>query len=221
VTAFQVQGWNGSAWVTLASVTGNNLVKRTVILATPYATDRIRVVVNGSADHTSSRIAEIEAWTSSATTTSVDVNYALATNGGVASASTIRSSSNGANYVIDNRRAGLGWMDGTEGVFPDWVQIAFRAKSAIDRVVVYSVQDGYPVEPTNTMTVTKYGVTSFRVQGWNGSTWVTLASVTGNNLVKRTVTLAAPYTTDRIRVVVNGTADRTWSRVAEIEAWGR
>jgi PKD repeat protein len=221
VTAFQVQGWNGSAWVTLASVTGNNLVKRTVILATPYATERIRVVVNGSADHTSSRIAEIEAWTSSATTTSVDVNYALATNGGVASASTIRSSSNGANYVIDNRRAGLGWMDGTEGVFPDWVQIAFRAKSAIDRVVVYSVQDGYPVEPTNTMTFTKYGVTSFRVQGWNGSTWVTLASVTGNNLVKRTVTLAAPYTTDRIRVVVNGTADRTWSRVAEIEAWGR
>jgi hypothetical protein len=71
------------------------------------------------------------------------------------------------------------------------------------------------------MTFTKYGVTSFQVQGWNGSTWVTLASVTGNNLVKRTVTLAAPYTTDRIRVVVNGTADRTWSRVAEIEAWGR
>ena len=29
------------------------------------------------------------------------------------------------------------------------------------------------------------------MQGWDGANWVTLASVTGNNLVKRTVTYAA------------------------------
>jgi hypothetical protein len=47
---------------------------------------------------------------------------------------------------------------------------------------------------------------------------VTLASVAGNNLVKRTATFPA-YTTDRIRVHITK-ALNTWSRVTEIEAWG-
>ena len=51
------------------------------------------------------------------------------------------------------------------------------------------------------MTFSLYGIIDFTVQGWNGSAWVTLATVTGNNLVKRTVTFTA-FTTDRIRVNV-------------------
>jgi hypothetical protein len=47
---------------------------------------------------------------------------------------------------------------------------------------------------------------------------VTLATVSGNNLVKRTVTFAA-FTTDRIRVNVTG-ALNGYSRITEIEAWG-
>jgi hypothetical protein len=69
------------------------------------------------------------------------------------------------------------------------------------------------------MTFSLYGLTAFDVQGWNGSTWVTLGSVSGNNLVKRTVSFS-PYTTDRIRIVTNGSADGIWSRITEIEAWG-
>jgi len=57
------------------------------------------------------------------------------------------------------------------------------------------------------------------VQGWNGASWVTLGSVTGNNLVKRSIAFA-PFTTDRIRVMVSGVADGTYSRITEIEAWG-
>ena len=56
------------------------------------------------------------------------------------------------------------------------------------------------------------------MQGWNGASWVTLGSVAGNNLVKRTVNFAAT-TTDRIRVIVTG-ALRNYSRITEIEAWG-
>ena len=57
------------------------------------------------------------------------------------------------------------------------------------------------------------------MQGWNGSGWVTLATVTGNNLVKRTVTFT-PYATDRIRInVTNGLGN--YSRATEVEAWGR
>ncbi len=53
--------------------------------------------------------------------------------------------------------------------------------------------------PINT-TFTTYGIQDFTVQGWNGSSWVTLGTVTNNNLVKRTVTFAAYTTLTRIRI---------------------
>lgn len=224
LTSFDVQGWNGSTWVTLASVTGNNRIKR-VVTFSAFSTDRIRVVVNGTQDGVWSRITEIEAWSS---TTSSSTNFALASNGGTASASSTWGPSFPAWTVIDNKRSGAnwgnyaGWADGTKFTFPDWVQIDFSATRTFDHVVVYSVQDNFlsPVEPTDAMTGTKFVLTSFDVQGWNGSAWVTLASVSGNNLIKRTVWFT-PYATSQIRISVTGTQDGVWSRITEIEAWGQ
>ncbi|HEX3098785.1 MAG TPA: PQQ-binding-like beta-propeller repeat protein [Usitatibacter sp.] len=223
LTAFDVQGWNGSAWVTLGSVTGNNLVKRTVTF--PAATvSAIRVNVSSALLHYS-RIVEIEAWTaSSAAGAASSTNFALASNGGTASAS-----STNAAYTLaalnngDRRGANLTanvWVDDTRDVFPDWVEIDFPAAHAIDHVVVYSVQDNYlsPVEPTDTMTFTSFGVTAFDVQGWNGSAWVTLGSVAGNNLVKRTVSFPA-VSVSRVRVNVKSGLLH-YSRIVEVEAWG-
>src|SRR5262249_51906920 len=64
LTAFQVQYWNGSAWVDVpgGNVTGNNLVWRQFTFA-PISTDRIRVLVNSTQDNVWSRITELEAWT--------------------------------------------------------------------------------------------------------------------------------------------------------------
>ncbi len=59
---------------------------------------------------------------------------------------------------------------------------------------------------------------TFNVQTWNGAAWVTQGTVSGNNLVMRTVNFA-PVTTDRIRVNVTG-AMQVYSRIVEIEAWG-
>lgn len=326
LTDFQVLGWNGASWVTLASVAGNNLVKRTVSVAAT-TTDRIRINVTGGVAGYS-RIIEVEAWTtggggavpttttvvsslnpstsgasvtftasvtgtaptgtvnfkdgatsitgcsavaltgssntraSACTTSSLSVgthsmsaayggdagnlaststtlsqvvtsggssiNVALAANGGVASASSTYSIVYGAypaSSVINGERAGAnwgagdGWMDGTGWVFPDYVQVNFSGQKTIDRVVVYSLQDNFPrVDPSDTMTFTKYGVTDFQVQGWNGASWVTLGSVAGNNLVKRTVNFTAT-TTDRLRVNVTS-AVGGYSRITEIEAWG-
>ena len=56
-------------------------------------------------------------------------------------------------------------------------------------------------------------MTDFNVQGWTGSAWTTLATVSGNNLVKRTVTFSA-FTTARIRVNVT-------SALMHIRAWSR
>ena len=90
----------------------------------------------------------------------------------------------------------------------------------IDQVIVYFTQDNYasPVDPSNDLTFSLYGITDFEVQAWNGASWITLGSVAGNNLVKRTVNFAAT-TTDRIRVNVTG-ALAGYSRITEIEAWG-
>jgi hypothetical protein len=144
----------------------------------------------------------------------------------VASASTFHSAGFAPSAAINGDRAGLYpgngayWNDATPAALPDWVQVNFSGTKKVDRVVVYSVQDnfGAPSEPTDAQTFSLYGVTAFTVEGWNGSAWVTLGSVSGNNLVKRSVLFSA-FTTDRIRVNVTGAKDG-WSRIVEIEAWG-
>jgi hypothetical protein len=321
ITAFTVQGWNGSAWVTLGTVSGNNLVKRTVNFAA-YTTDRIRINVTASLANYS-RITEVEAWgatpvglttttlassanpsvagasvtftatvvgsnptgsvnfkdgassisgcsavasagsgnsrTAACSTSALtaathsitaayggdagnnasasavlsqvvnasgSINVALAANGAVASASSTYSGNFPVSAIINNVRTGAnwgvsgGWNDNTGNVYPDWVQINFNGTKTIDHVVVYTVQDNYasPVEPTDTMTFSLYGITAFTVQGWNGSAWVNLGSVSGNNLVKRTVNFSA-YTTDRIRIRVTASL-AGYSRITEVEAWG-
>ena len=64
LTAFDVQYWNGSGWVTVTggSITGNNKVWRKLTFA-PVTTTKIRIVINDAADHLWSRITEIEAYT--------------------------------------------------------------------------------------------------------------------------------------------------------------
>ena len=76
-----------------------------------------------------------------------------------------------------------------------------------------------PVEPTDSMTGTRFVLSAFDVQAWSGSAWTTVASVSGNNLIKRTVPFT-PYVTNAIRIVVNATQDGVWSRVTEIEVLG-
>jgi hypothetical protein len=158
--------------------------------------------------------------------TATSTNVALAANGGVPSASSTISGRSPAS-TIDNERAGINfastgyggiWKDDTLDVYPDWVQINFNGSKTIDRVVVYTAQTNYtaPVEPTDAMTTT-LGITDFTVAGWNGTAWITLATVTGNTLVKRTVTFSE-FATDRIRVIITKALE-SQSRIAEIEAW--
>jgi len=225
ITDFSVQGFDGTNWVTLATVTGNNLVKRTLSFA-PFGASKIRVTITGALARWS-RVTEIEAWTSTVTTKAPSTNFALASNGGVAVASSTNSSGFLPAYVNDGRRSGAGWgagggwNDATSGAFPDWVEIDFNGVKTIDTAVVYSVQDDYlnPVEPTDLMTFSLRGITDFAVQAFDGSNWVTLATATGNRMVKRSVSFT-PFATSRLRIYITG-ALAYWSRVTEIEAWGQ
>jgi hypothetical protein len=152
-------------------------------------------------------------------------NVALAAAGASAGASSYTSGFSPASVINGDRKGlnwgqGAAWMDATSNTWPDYIQVTFSGTKTIDEVVVYSVQNNYtnPVEPTATMTFTQYGIQDFTVQRWSGSSWVTVATVTGNNLVKRSVSFA-PVTTDRIRVnVTRSLGGKT--RITEIEAWG-
>lgn len=59
---FDVQTWNGSAWVTVpgGSITGNTKAMRVITLAAPITTTGVRIVVNMGRAHFS-RIVEVEA----------------------------------------------------------------------------------------------------------------------------------------------------------------
>ena len=225
-TVYEVQYLAGSQWVTVpgGSVSGNNKVWRKFTFPA-VVTTKVRVHITASADGYS-RVFELEAWGWEGRS-----NVALASNGGVASAS---SSYNSPPFVFtpaganegDRRGAnwgsGGGWNDTTGGAFPDWLQIDFAGSKTIDEVDVFTNQDAYysPAEPSEALTFTQYGLTEYEVQYWDGANWVTVqgGSVSGNNRVWRKFTFPA-VTTSRIRVLMHASADG-YSRLAEVEAWG-
>jgi subtilisin family serine protease len=155
------------------------------------------------------------------------VNVALASNGGVASASSTNSAGYAPSGAINGNRSGSpwgnggGWNDGTPGSWPDWLEVDFNGSKTIGEIDVFSVQDNYqaPATPTQQMTFSLYGLTNFEAQYWTGTAWqdVPGGAISGNNLVWRRVTFA-PLSTPKIRILVNA-ALNTWSRITEVEAW--
>jgi hypothetical protein len=240
---FEVQAWDGSAWQTVpnGSVASNNRVMRRFVFGSPITTDRIRVVVHSSADGLYSRIVEVEALSCAPavvpTPTSMPtptpacniVNVASALNGAAAVASSTVNANFPASATINGDRKGTGWgtpaggwNDATRASFPDTLEVTFAAPQVISEIAVYTLQNSFssPLEPTDAMTFTAYGLTAFDVQAWDGSQWVTVPGglVTNNNLVKRKFVFP-DITTDRVRVVVHSSADGLYSRIVEIEAF--
>ena len=156
-------------------------------------------------------------------------NVALTSSGATTSASStlvnppfsypVSAVSNGDRKGLNGGYGG-NWA-GSSASFPQWVQVEFNACQTISEIHVFSLQDNYanPLEPTEAMTFSLYGLTGFDVQYWNGSAWVTVpgGSVSGNNKVWKKISFAA-ITTTKIRVLVNATVDG-WSRIVEVEAW--
>ena len=153
-------------------------------------------------------------------------NVALASNGGVATAlSTFPGSEPGV--VIDGDRRGAGkagtWASATKD-FPTWIEVAFSGSKSITEINVFTKQDDLasPVEPTETTTFSKYGLTEFEVQYWfqKFGTWKTIPGghVSGNKLVWRKFKFPA-ITTSKIRILSLSSPD-SYSRITELEACG-
>ncbi|MEV7232398.1 discoidin domain-containing protein [Polymorphospora sp. NPDC051019] len=89
---------------------------------------------------------------------------------------------------------------------PEWVQVDFGVNKAVSRVVVYTSQ-GYPIR-------------DFDIQVWNGITFITVAQVTGNTQLVRTVTFGQ-RTTRLVRLLGKHgpTHQPGYVRVNEFEAY--
>src|SRR4029450_13183387 len=100
-------------------------------------------------------------------------------------------------------------------------QVNFDGVQSIGEIDVFTVQDNYtaPLEPGSPMTFSRYGITDFQVQYWNGTVWLDVpgGNVVGNKLVWRRFPFA-PIATDRIRVLVSRGLE-SYSRIIEVEAW--
>ena len=85
--------------------------------------------------------------------------------------------------------AGGGWNDATPNAWPDWLEVDFAGAKTIDEVDVFSLQDNYtaPVDPTPALTFSRFGLTDFTVQYWDGTQWAAVPGgvVSGNTLVWR------------------------------------
>ncbi len=105
VSAYDVQYWNGSAWVTVTggSITGNNKVWRKFSFAS-VTTTKIRVVANAAIDNGYARLTEVEAWAAPP-----PANVALSASGATASASSVLNASFSASGANNGDRKGINW----------------------------------------------------------------------------------------------------------------
>lgn len=108
-----------------------------------------------------------------------------------------------ATNAIDNNPSTF-WNDASPGVFPDTLTVTAPSAVSLRGVGFQSIVDGVP--------------TDFTVQTWDGSNWVTRASVTGNTALSRWVPFTQPVTTTQVRVVVTAsqTQNGNYTRIAEL-----
>ena len=153
-------------------------------------------------------------------------NVAFAAYGAVVTASSFSTGCPTTSANNGDRRGtswgnGGGWADGTPDAWPDWVEVQFNAPQMIEEIDLFTVQDNAssPVEPTPTMTFTKWGIVDFTVQYWTGTAWQTVpgGTVTANNKVWRQLHFTA-ISTPRIRVQITK-GKGSYSRITEIEAY--
>lgn len=170
-----------------------------------------------------------------ATTFGAPINVALASNGSTATAS---SETTGSGFfqpsrTIDGYRntnslwgsattPGGGWnsVGNPSSGSPEWLQVAFSGSKTISEIDVFTLADAinYNTDPTLTDTFTSYGIVDFKTQYWNGSAWVDINTVTGNNKVWRQFTFS-PISTTKIRVLITAALGGN-ARLVEVEAWG-
>lgn len=155
-------------------------------------------------------------------------NYALASLGATATASsTYPDYGLTASRAIDGNASDFTipyWNSAAiMGSVNEYLDIDLGVSRQLNAAVLIMVPDNYlgrtqPVSDSETFTL--YGLTAFRIQAWSGSSWATIATVTGNDKVKKRVSFN-PVTTTKIRIQVDGIVPSdTYVRIMEVQLFG-
>lgn len=177
--------------------------------------DVVKLIMDGNSVSTNSLINYASGSSVSASSTFIPTpNYYTA--------SVIDGNKATPNWNINGVISGNGWHGNSSNisVTPDWFEINFGANKNITQVDVVSIQDvqSSSTPPTLNTTFTLYGLTSYKVQYWNNTSWVDIVNITGNNKVWRQF-IFPTVTTNKIRIYMTGSSDG-YARLAEVEAWG-
>lgn len=198
---YNLQYWNGSSWVTAATVTNNTLKHVTSTFAAVTGT-KLRVYATAADMYNIARVDELEVYNDSGGGSPTNLSI-----GAAASALTTDTANGYAASKINDGSATTDWNGwANTGSTPDWVQLDFGTNKTFNRVELY--------------TTTGYEIRNYKIQYWNGSGWVDAVSVTGNTSNHRTHTFSA-VTGSKIRVY--GTSGPTiqpgFVRVNELEVY--
>jgi hypothetical protein len=97
------------------------------------------------------------------------------------------------------------WNDATPATYPAWLQITATAPVSLPGITVLSNSDGVPVD--------------FTVATWNGTAWVTQATVTGNSAIEREVAFTETVSTTQVLITVTqdqATPQGEYTRINEV-----
>jgi hypothetical protein len=163
-----------------------------------------------------------------------EANWALASNGGRASASSFEAHGVGSaalaswppSGAIDGRRDEAGWSKGhgwaskAGAPLPQWLEVDFGQVRDLRRFVVISYHKEKSAE-----TAGKWGVQDYAIEIWDArkQRWRSVVRQAADVAQKvRVHALASPVATDRFRVVVSRVAPFDGqARLLQVEAWGR
>jgi hypothetical protein len=143
-------------------------------------------------------------------------DVALAANGATATASSEHPS---GLYLADTVLAGHtsgtrwarggGWNDGTEGEFPDWLEVTLARPVDIRAVRVITLE---PAE--------RFGIRDFDIMVRREGEWAVCAEIRNND--EESVVVGLPnIRSDRVRIVVHGSNDDTYSRIIAVNVYAR
>jgi hypothetical protein len=153
-------------------------------------------------------------------------NWALASNGAKATASSVLDAANFApKGLIDGIRddtnwsRGHGWASQPVHPLPQWVEIAFSQPRSVSRFVVISYADKHDPSSVNT-----WGVENYDIEIWDSSSnsWKLVVSEKQNRvMINRVHVLERPIQTSKFRLLIKNVAPfDDIARLLQVEAWG-
>lgn len=204
---YRIQYKSGSSWINAASVTGNTSTQRVHSFSTKSAR-YIRVYATKGPNNQNIyvRVNELQVYNGSGQ------NLAIA---GVARASTTFPGYSASKINDGDNNTAVGgsnsWVNAhtslpSNGRLPQWVQLDFGTNRTFSRVDVYT-SSGYPLR-------------DYQIQYRSGSSWITLANITGNTSTQRVHTFSSK-TGRYIRVyATKGPNNQSiYARVNELEVY--